>query len=709
MKGKSKSKSKSSVLFVLSVVVIILLALVGFKGVEIAGWEVKSFNNAITKGLDLQGGVSVLMEIQEEDVSSDVRQRTKQLLELRVNSLGVAETVVTEEGEKRIRIDVPGAYDSNEIVDGLSKTGNLEFKDSDGNVVLTGKDVKEATAILDDTSMPVVSLELNSDGQEKFAEVTANNIGKSISIYMDDEVVSSPVVQSAITNGKAVINGMSSMEEATKLAGIISSGALPVSIKAVSITNVGAQLGSEALPNAMKAGAIGIGIIFLFMIIYYRVPGTFASIALTLYITLVLLVFTEMKVALTLPGIAALLLTIGMAVDANVLIFERIKEELNNGISVKSAVKAGFENAMSSIVDSNSTTFIAALILYFIGSGSVKGFAVTLMIGILLSLFTALIVTKTLMNLSIDMGLLKKKWQFGNKKEIKSFKVIEKTKIWFVLSLIVIIVGLGFTVSKGLNFGIDFLGGTKMVVELGEGFNKPEADEIVKALVPDAVTNEAADTQYEIKSRDLDSSKVSEVFKALQDKYSLEDEALLSQDEIGASVGKELTRNSIIALLVACLAMLVYIVIRFKMDYGIAAIVALVHDILITISVFAIFNIPVNTPFIAAILTIVGYSINDTIVIFDRIRENSKSMRRASATEIANKSITQTMSRSINTTLTTLITITAVNIFVPTVREFSFPLIIGIAAGAYSSIFIASPVWVLLRHREEKKSNKKLV
>ena len=231
MKGKSKSKSKSSILFVISVVAIILLAFVGFKGIKIAGWEVKSFNNAITKGLDLQGGVSVLMEIQEDDVSSDVRQRTKQLLELRVNKIGVAETVVTEEGEKRIRIDIPGAYDSNEIVDGLSKTGNLEFKDADGNVVLTGKDVKDATAILDDTSRPVVSLELNADGQEKFAEVTANNIGKTISIYMDDEVVSSPVVQNTITNGKAVINGMSSMDEATKLAGVISSGALPVSIK----------------------------------------------------------------------------------------------------------------------------------------------------------------------------------------------------------------------------------------------------------------------------------------------------------------------------------------------------------------------------------------------------------------------------------------------------------------------------------------------
>ncbi|WP_066892725.1 protein translocase subunit SecD [Clostridium nigeriense] len=418
MKGRSKSKSLT--LFVLCIVAIISLAFAGFKGFVVAGWEFKSFDKAITKGLDLQGGVSVLMEIQEDDVSSDVRQRTKQLLELRVNKIGVAETVVTEEGDKRIRIDIPGAYDSNEIVESLSKTGNLEFKDADGNVVLTGKDVKEATAVLDDTSRPVVSLELNEEGQDKFAEVTANNIGKTISIYMDDEVVSSPVVQSAITNGKAVINGMSSMDEATKLSGIISSGALPVTVKAVSVESVGAQLGSEALPNALKAGAIGVGLIFLFMIVYYRLPGVFASIALTLYITLLLLVFAEMKVALTLPGIAAFLLTIGMAVDANILIFERIREELIKGISIKSAVKAGFENAMSSIVDSNSTTFIAAIILYFIGSGSVKGFAVTLMIGILLSLFTALIVTKTLINLAVDMGLLKSLGQFRVKRGAKN-------------------------------------------------------------------------------------------------------------------------------------------------------------------------------------------------------------------------------------------------------------------------------------------------
>ena len=284
-------------------------------------------------------------------------------------------------------------------------------------------------------------------------------------------------------------------------------------------------------------------------------------------------------------------------------------------------------------------------------------------------------------------------------------KIIEKTKIWFALSLIVLLIGLGFIIKNGLNFGIDFVGGTKLQIELGENFNKAEADEIVKAIVEDAVTNEADETIYEIKSRDLDSTKVSEVFEALKEKYNLEDEALLSQDEIGASVGKDLTRNSVIALVVACLAMLAYIAMRFEMNFGVAAIIGLIHDLLITISVYSIFNIPVNTPFIAAILTIVGYSINDTIVIFDRIRENSKNMRRANATEIANKSLTQTMSRSINTTLTTLITIIAVNIFVPTVREFTFPLIIGIAVGAYSSICIASPVWVILK---EKKANKKV-
>ena len=416
---KSRSKGKSSMVFTLVVLAIFLLAFMGFNGLEIAGYEFKSFDKAITKGLDLQGGVSVLMEIQDEDVTKEVRQRTKQLLELRVNKIGVAETVVTEEGDNRIRVDIPGAFDSNEIVESLAKTGNLEFRNEDGEVILTGKDVEKATTVLDN-SQPVVSLELNEEGKVKFAEATAANIGKTIEIYMDDEKVSSPVVQSEITDGKAVINGMSSFEEAKNLSGIISSGALPVTVKAVSVKNVGAQLGSTAFPNAVKAGAIGLILVYLFMMVYYRLPGVVASIALTLYITLVLLAFVEVGAALTLPGIAAFLLTIGMAVDANILIFERIREELRRGISIKSAVKVGFENAMSSIVDSNSTTLISALILYFLGSGAVKGFAVTLMIGIVLSMFTALIVTRFLMNLAVDMKLLKNPKQFGVKRGVKN-------------------------------------------------------------------------------------------------------------------------------------------------------------------------------------------------------------------------------------------------------------------------------------------------
>lgn len=416
---KSRSKGKSSIVFTLVVLAIFLLAFIGFNGMEIAGYEFKNFDKAITKGLDLQGGVSVLMEIQDEDVSKEVVQRTKQLLELRVNKIGIAETVVTVEGDKRIRVDIPGAFDSNEIVESLTQTGNLEFRDTEGNVILTGKDVEKATTVLDN-SQPVVSLELNEEGKVKFAEATASNIGKTIGIYMDDEKVSEPVVQSEITDGKAVINGMNSFEEAKKLSGVISSGALPVTIKAASVNNVGAQLGSTALPNAIKAGAIGIILVYLFMIIYYKLPGVMASIALTLYITLVLIVFVEVGAALTLPGIAAFLLTIGMAVDANILIFERIREELDRGISIRSAVKVGFENAMSSIIDSNSTTFIAALILYFLGSGAVKGFAVTLMIGIILSMFTALIVTKFLMNLAIDINILKNPKQFGVKRGVKN-------------------------------------------------------------------------------------------------------------------------------------------------------------------------------------------------------------------------------------------------------------------------------------------------
>lgn len=414
---KGHTKGRSTILFILTLIVIVVFAFAGARGVEIAGWEFKSFNKAITKGLDLQGGVSVLMEIQDEDVTKEDLEKTRQLIDLRVNKLGVAETSVTVEGDRRVRVEIPGEYDSKDLVDSLSKTGNLTFKDEDGNEVLSGSDVEEAGTMLDSTSnAPVVTLKLTDEGTKKFAEATENNLNKKIYIYMDDEEISAPTVDSVITGGNAIIKGSSSINEAKNLAGLINAGALPVTVKAIQIENVGAQLGAEALPNAVKAGLIGIAIIFLFMILYYRIPGVIACIALTLYVCLTLLVFVEADVALTLPGIAAFLLTVGMAVDANVLIFERVREELKNGMSVKSAVEKGFSNALSSIVDSNITTIIAALVLYFMGTGSVKGFAVTLMIGIAVSMFTAIVVTKTLMKWAVNMGMLKSNWQFRVKR-----------------------------------------------------------------------------------------------------------------------------------------------------------------------------------------------------------------------------------------------------------------------------------------------------
>lgn len=416
-----RTKARSSILFAFCVAIIGFLAFAGFKGFKIGSgeneWEFKSFYKTITKGLDLQGGVSVLMEIQGDKVTKEDREKVKELLALRVNKVGVAETVVTTEGEKRIRIDIPGKYDSKSIVDSLSKTGELKFLDPDKNVILTGKDVSKASTGIDpNTGNYVVNLEFNESGKKKFADATTKLVGQTISIYMDEEEISSPTVNTAILDGKGQISPMKSMEEAKKLAGLINAGALPMPVKTASVKTVGAQLGADALPNALKAGAVGITIIFLFMIIYYRIPGLLAAIALTLFISLVLYTFVSIGATLTLPGIAGFLLTIGMAVDANVLIFERLKEEVRYGKSPKSAVNAGFHNALTSIVDSNLTTIIAALVLYFLGSGSVKGFAITLLIGVVLSMFTAIVITRILVNLAIGMGLLNKPWTLGVKR-----------------------------------------------------------------------------------------------------------------------------------------------------------------------------------------------------------------------------------------------------------------------------------------------------
>nr|WP_291642985.1 protein translocase subunit SecD [Clostridium sp.] len=703
-------KKKSTILFLISVFVVGILAYSGFQGLKIGDYRFKPFTETINKGLDLQGGISVLEEIQGEKVSDKDMSTTIELITMRTNKMGVSETLVVQEGSNRIRIEIPGKFDQKEVLDTVAKSGVLKFVGPDDVTILTGTEVKDASTSINQDNQPVINLELNESGKEKFAVATKKFLGQPITIFMDDVELTSPTVNDIITDGKAEISGTYTLEEATRQAQIIKSGALPVTLKAVSVKTVGATLGKNALPLSMKAGAIGILFILLFMLLYYRAPGIIADISLILYVVLVLGTFSALNVTLTLAGIAAFLLTVGMAVDANVLIFERIKEELRTGKSIKSAVDSGFHKALSSILDANITTIIAAVVLYSVGTGAVKGFALTLMIGITLSVFTAFTSTRYLLKLAVGMGLLSKTSHFGVKRDAaksrKPFKIVEKTKIWFAISLLIIVIGMGAMAKNGLNLGIDFKGGTKLDITMNQAFIKADADKIIDKSAKGEYTSKTVDDGNDFEVIVSDALSADEIATLQEEIKAVYKSSEFSQDYIGGSIGSELKSKALIGLIAATICMLVYIGIRFEFKFGFAAVTALVHDILITLGVYAIFSIPVNSPFIAAILTIVGYSINDTIVVFDRIRENNNGMRKSSIEDITNTSITQTLARSINTVATTLFTIVAVYVFVPAIRELSLPLIIGILVGCYSSIFIASPTWVLLKKRRKKVSKK---
>ena len=693
-------------LFVIILFVLSFLTVTAVNGLTLGGYRFKSFGEVINRGLDLQGGVSVVMEVQADSLEADELASIKTLLDLRVNKIGVSETVSTTEGEKRVRIDIPGVYNSSDIVTSLQTTGELTFKDPEGNVILTGSDVTSATAILDSTNKPVVSLVLNEAGADKFETATTELRGKQISINMDGEELSAPMVNDVITGGEAVITGMGSVAEAQSLAGIINSGALPYPVKAIQVQTVGPSLGAGVMGDVLVASIIGLSLIVAYMIIKYRRPGFLASVALGFYVWLLLFVFYGIDATLSLAGIAGFLLTIGMAVDANVLIFERVKEELHGTSNIHKAIEAGFSNAMSSIIDANITTIIAGLVLYFVGSGSVKGFALTLMIGIVISMFSALFITKKLLWLGVRMGFLSKPKDFGvtaNSEKKRGIDFIAKAKFWRIIAAAVFAVGIFFTATNGLNLGLDFAGGTRLVMEVGSDFDKVEMDEIVKTYDANAVTQKVDGTQIEVRSQALSTETIDDLVNDIKEKYTLEDDSIITLDEIGASVGKELTESGIKAVILATAFMLLYITLRFKKNYGFAAVVALVHDIAFLVAVYAVLNISINTPFIAAVLTILGYSINDTIVVFDRVRENKKLHPGLSSKEVMNMSMNDSFTRSIGTLATTLFTILSVAIFVPQIRNFALPISIGVVVGGLSTFFIAGPVWIYLEDRVKNR------
>ncbi|MCD7709296.1 MAG: protein translocase subunit SecD [Clostridiales bacterium] len=714
-----------------------------------ASTDNKAESEGIKLGLDLSGGVSITYEIVSENPSQTDIDDTIAKMEQRAESYST-EYSVYQVGSDRITVEIPGVYDANEVLEELGSPGSLYFikhYDDDGNanysydssageyvlnydledleengsVVLTGNDVKSATATYQTdstlgTSEPIVQLQFADEAADTWADATTeayNNSEDSIGIYYDDSFISVPSVTSIISDGDCVISGMEDYEAADRLATFIRVGSINLELSELESQVVGAQLGGKALSGAVKAALIGLVLIMIFMIVMYRMSGLVAAVSLGIYTTIVIALIYLFEVTLTLPGIAGVILGIGMAVDANVIINARIREELATGKSVLTSIREGYRRALSAIIDGNVTTFIAALVLMWLGSGTVRGFAYTLMISIIVSVFTALVVSR-FFNLAIyAVGCRDVKW-YGKAKVRKTINFIKHRVIYFVISIVVIAAGIvgmiAYSASGNgmLNFSLEFAGGTSISADFGKDYT---IDEVEAEIVPEiqdvigggtiqaSTVNGSTTVDFKMKTLDLEQREA--VNEMLVSEFDV-DESTIESESIGSTISGEMRRSAIIAVIVACICMLLYIWLRFKdIRFASSAIIALVHDVLVILTSYALIRISVGNTFIACMLTIVGYSINDTIVVFDRVRENLKMTRkvsRESLADVANRSLTQTLSRSINTSVTTFVMVLLLYIFgVTSIREFALPLMVGLISGTYSSICIATQLWYLMK------------
>ena len=748
-KGWKDMKKRKGILSLIAIVA--LMALLGVTTTIGLGKGHSGAAKNINLGLDLEGGVSITYQVKGDTPSDEDMADTIYKLQKRVEQYST-EASVYQEGDNRISIEIPGVTDANKILDELGQPGSLYFiaqtesdgsenytrvgttgdagtdfqlnktieeLQEDGSIVLTGSDVKTATAgaYTDSTTGSkenVVDLEFTKEGTEKFAAATkvAKEAGQSIGIYYDGAFVSVPNVKAVISDGRAQISGSMSYEEADQLASTIRIGGLNLELEELRSNVVGAQLGEEAISSSLKAGAIGLAIVFVFMCWVYLLPGFAAGLALLIYTGLVLVALNAFDITLTLPGIAGIILGIGMAVDANVIIFARVKEELSSGKSVKVSLNAGFQKAMSAILDGNITTLIAAAVLWLRGSGTVKGFAQTLALGIVLSMFTALVITKVIVYSFYAIGIRNPKVYGRVKEERKPINFLGKKKIFFTISIALIVLGfvaIGVNEGKGngaLNYSLEFMGGTSSTVTFDKDYTLEEIDQNIVPLIEDAVGDKNVQVQKVqdsnqviFKTQTLNLEKREAFNKVMADNFGV-DENEIATENISSTVSSEMRRDAIVAVIIATICMLLYIWFRFKdVRFATSAVLALLHDVLIVLGFYAIARVSVGNTFIACMLTIVGYSINATIVIFDRIREELKTKKRGTQLdELVNKCITLTLTRSVYTSLTTFVMVAVLYIMgVSSIREFALPLMVGIICGAYSSVCITGALWYVMK------------
>lgn len=745
-------KNKGVVTLLVTVLVMAALIFVAVWGI---GTERAGSAAGIKQGLDLAGGVSITYQVVGEDnPSAEDMADTIYKLQQRVDGYST-EAQVYQEGSDRINIEIPGVSDANSILTDLGRPGALYFiaqtdaegnqnysytgsgatgfslnksieeLQADGSIVLEGTDVEDARggSASDQlgNSQFVVDLTFTGEGATKFAEATrkAYNDGinkESLGIYFDGDFISVPTVQAVLTDGKAQISGMGSFEEAERIASQIRIGGLKLELEELRSNVVGAQLGEEAVRTSLLAAMIGLIIIALFMVIVYRVPGFASVLALIIYTCLIVICLNIFELTLTLPGIAGIILSIGMAVDANVIIFARIREEITAGKTVRNAIESGFQKALSAIVDGNVTTLIAALVLGIKGSGTVKGFAYTLGLGIVLSMFTALFVTRMILRALFAVGLKDEKF-YGRNKEKTTINFLGKRNLFFAASVIVIVAGFVFmginSASTGriLNYSLDFVGGTSTSVTFNEDMDLAAIDANVVPVFGSVtgdgavqVQKVAGSNEVIFKTRELNLTEREQLNNALAEQFGVNEE-LITAETISSTISSEMKSDAVVAVVIATICMLVYIWFRFKdIRFAASSVAALVHDVLVVLAFYAVAKVSVGSTFIACMLTIVGYSINATIVIFDRIRENLGTMQKKdSLEELVNRSISQTLSRSIFTSLTTFIMVAALYILgVTSIKEFALPLMVGIVCGTYSSVCITGALWYVLRTKMKK-------
>ena len=754
----NRMKKRTAVLWL--VILILVLGSLGVMSFNVIRQTRATDSKGLKLGLDLAGGVSITYQAKGDTPSSQQMKDTIAKPQSRIeNDLGEGQTTteanVYQVGDNRITVEIPGVKDANAMLAQLGTPGKLYFikqtgsdgsanyqvsqqtgqyeltksieqLQSDGSIVLTGSDVTSSKAGYETqqtgAQKPVVQISLNENGTRAFADATtqAKAKGQSIGIYYDGKFVSVPRVDAAITDGSAVINGMSSDEEADKLATYIRIGGLDIELEELQSEVVGAQLGSNAVSTALLAAGVGLAIVMVFMIALYLLPGLAAAIALALYTVMTVAILYAFNVTLTLPGVAGVILSLGMAVDANAIIFARIREEISAGANVRNAVAAGFHKALGAIIDGNVTTLIAAAVLGLLGSGTVKGFAITLAIGVVLSMFTALLITRLIISIFMALGARDPK-AYGKSREWPKINFIGRRWLFIGISLAVIcagVIGLGFhqlSAGKALNYSLEFSGGTSTTVSFDQAYNLQEAQ---SQIVPvfESVTGDH-DVQVQtvqnskqiiFKTRTLNLEERKSLNEALNQKFGVA-ESEISSENISSTIGGEMRRAALIAVIVAVFFMLIYIWLRFRdFRFASSAIIALVHDVLIVLTMYAIFRMSVGSAFIACILTVVGYSVNDTIVIFDRHRDNLKTLTDTSneaLAEMANEGVRQTLGRSLSTSFTTAVMVLMLLILgTSTMREFAFPLLVGVISGTYSSIFIATPLWYMMRSHSKIKS-----